>query len=157
MVGLLIIGIIIYFGVSAFGFRPWFPHFRFSVSAKNFHFGASLVFTFRLIRSVCYCVKPSLPVRHNKESSEWEFSLALVRHNNKQRRMYIDGALMPYSITSLPNLWLTAEALSLNTRPIAKSVIRISPWDPKWGENRVQVDKSQSYPLNHWHVELYIL
>uniref|UniRef100_A0A8C5AL80 AIG1-type G domain-containing protein n=1 Tax=Gadus morhua TaxID=8049 RepID=A0A8C5AL80_GADMO len=28
-----------------FGFRPWFPHFRFSVSVENFHFGASLVAT----------------------------------------------------------------------------------------------------------------
>ena len=41
----LIIGIIISFGVSGFSFRPWFPHFRFSVSAKNFHFGASLTVT----------------------------------------------------------------------------------------------------------------
>ena len=40
---LLIIGIIISFGVSIIGFQPWFPHFRLSVSAKNFHFGASLV------------------------------------------------------------------------------------------------------------------
>ena len=41
----LIIVIIISFGVSVFGSRPWFPHFRFSVSAKNFHFGASLTVT----------------------------------------------------------------------------------------------------------------
>ena len=39
----LIIGIIISFGVSVFGFRPWFPRFRYSVSAKNFHFSASVV------------------------------------------------------------------------------------------------------------------
>ena len=40
--------------------------------------------------------------------------------------------------------WLTAEALSLNTGPISRNVVHISHWDPKWWENRVQVEKSQS-------------
>ena len=33
-----------------FGFRPWFPHFRFSDSAKNFHFGASLIMSLVRLR-----------------------------------------------------------------------------------------------------------
>ena len=38
----LIIVLIISYGVSVFGFQSCFPHFRFSVSAENFNFGASL-------------------------------------------------------------------------------------------------------------------
>ena len=43
-------------------------------------------------------------------------------------------------------LRITAALFSLKTEPISKIVCHNNPLDPKWSENRVQVEESQSLP-----------
>ena len=90
----LIIGLIS-FGVSVSVFGLGFLFFRFSVSAKNYHFGASLVTTILYIGSLSSNIFDNVLPTQKQDGARW-----LLSSSNAGRGLDVAAAALNVAVSS---------------------------------------------------------